>query len=148
MKVTDVVDATDRRLLLLLQQDARRSVTELGRELNLSRTAVHARMSRLEKDGVIARYAAILREPALDGISAIVALHLSVKPCRPVLEEIKDWPEIVDGYSVAGPVDAMLIVRAGSTKALSKLTDRLRAVTDISDVEVTVILDHFASRTR
>lgn len=140
------LDSTDRRLLILLQENARRSVATLGRELNLSRTAVHARLARLERDGVVTGYTAILRPAAVNGVSAIVSIKLSTRPCSLVLERIKSWPEILHGYSTAGPIDAILVVRAPSTSGLSSLADRLGAVPGIEAVETTLILGSFADR--
>jgi DNA-binding Lrp family transcriptional regulator len=103
------LDVADRKLLLLLQENARRSVAALGRELNLSRTAVQARLARLERDGVVAGYTAVLRTPAVDGVSALISLRFGVRPCSLVLDRIRSWPEILHGYSIAGPVDAVLV---------------------------------------
>jgi DNA-binding Lrp family transcriptional regulator len=140
------LDATDRRLISLLQENARRSVAELGRMLNLSRTAVQARLARLERDGVVVGYTAILRKPAADGVSALLSLRFDVRPCSLVLDQIKSWPEILTGYSTAGPIDAVLVVRVSSTSALSSLTDKLATVPGIEGVETTVIVDSFADR--
>ena len=140
------MDATDRRLLALLQQNARRSVTALGKELNLSRTAVHARLARLERDGVVLGYAAVLREPSVGGLSAIVSLRFGLRPCNLVLDRINSWPEILQGYSTAGSTDAVLVVRVASAGALSDLADRLRAVPGIDNVETTLVLSSFGKK--
>jgi DNA-binding Lrp family transcriptional regulator len=140
------LDATDRKLLFSLQENARRSVTELGRVLNLSRTAVQARLARLERDGVIVGYTAILRTPAVNGLSALLSLRFDVRPCSLVLDRIRSWPEILHGYSTAGPTDAVLVVRVSSTSALSSLTDKLAAVPGVKVVETTLIIDSFAER--
>lgn len=136
-------DSTDRELLKLLQQDARRSITELGKTVHLSRTAVQARLARLERDGIIVGYTAILGKPVSDNIAAMIALRFDHAPCKSVIDQIKDWQEIVQGYSVAGPLDAMLVVQVGSTDQLSDLAERLRAVPEIDEVEVTLILKSF-----
>lgn len=142
------IDATDRRLIALLQENARRSVADLGRAINLSRTAVHARLARLERDGPIVGYTAVLRQPATDGVAALVSLRLGVRPCSLVLDRIRSWPEITTGYSTAGPVDAVLVVEAPSLTALSDLTDRLGAVPGVDAVEATVIMDVFTGKAR
>lgn len=140
------LDATDRKLLLLLQENARRSVATLGREVNLSRTAVQARLARLERDGVVAGYTAIIRAPPVHGVSALVSLRFGIRPCNLVLDRIRSWPEILDGYSTAGPIDAVLVVRVLSASALSSLTDRLSAVYGVEAVETTLIMDRFKDR--
>lgn len=143
MPTGTMIDATDRKLLVLLQQDARRTVTALGKELHLSRTAVHARLARLEREGVVVSYSAILREPPDAGLSAIVSLRFGLRPCSLVLDQIKSWPEILHGYSTTGPIDAVLIVRVASSGGLSELADRLKTVVGIDTVETTLVLSNF-----
>lgn len=143
-----VLDPTDRKLLGLLRQNARRSVTALGKELNLSRTAVHARLARLERDGVIAGYVAVLHQPPVNGVSAVVSLRFAVRPCSLVFDRISAWPEIRHGYSTAGPIDAVLVVQLASTAALSDFADRLRAVPGVDAVETTVVLGEFTSQVK
>src|SRR5690606_42132600 len=67
------LDATDRRLIALLQDNARESVTELARKLKLGRSTVHERIARLERNGVILGYAPLLaRNLGAHGSRAIV----------------------------------------------------------------------------
>lgn len=53
-------DETDRKLLLLLQQDAKQTTKELSHKLNLSATAVYERVRKLENTGIIKGYVAVL----------------------------------------------------------------------------------------
>jgi len=71
------LDDTDHRLLTLLQANARRSATALAKELSLSRTAVQARIVRLEREGVITAYVPVLGKPLNNGLQAVVTLVLN-----------------------------------------------------------------------
>jgi DNA-binding Lrp family transcriptional regulator len=140
-QIGGVRDAIDERLLSLLRHNARMTLTALAQELALSRTAVQARMARLERDRVITGYQAIVRETEEDdGLSAVLSITFSQRPCAPVVEKFRHWPEITHYYSVTGPLDAYLVVTVASTQALSGLVDRLSAVAGVGSVRSAVVL--------
>ncbi len=61
-----MIDRIDRQILDLLQQNARLTIQEIGQRINLSKTPVHERIRRLERDGVIDRYVTILNRKKID----------------------------------------------------------------------------------
>lgn len=141
-----VLDATDQKLVLLLQADARQPVAALARQVNLSRPAVQARIARLEREGILAGYVAVVGRAMHAGVEALISLRLGVRPCGLVLDRLKTWPEVVSGYSVAGPIDAVLVCRTTSSEALSRLIDRLATDPGVTTVESAPILDSWSKR--
>lgn len=137
-------DALDDRLIALLCDDARMTLTALAQKLSLSRTAVQARMARLERDGVIAGYRAVLgarADPAADeGLEAILGLTYTQRPCAPVVAGFRQWPEVTRYYSVTGPVDGYLVARVAGAAELSALVDRLSAHPGVGAVISAVVL--------
>jgi DNA-binding Lrp family transcriptional regulator len=134
-------DAIDERLIALLQNDARMTLTALARSVSLSRTAVQARIARLERDEVILGYRAVIREGHReDGLGAIVSLVFSERPCKPVVEKFRHWPEIVNYYSVTGPVDSYVLVRVKDAEALARLVDRFSALPGVGLASSAVML--------
>ena len=134
-------DAIDERLIALLRQNARMSLTALSRAVSLSRTAVQARIARLERDGVILGYQAIVREEDHgDELRAILSLVFSQRPCKPVVAKSRHWPEIEHYYSVTGPVDAYVSVRVRDAQALAELVDRFSAVPGVASASSAVML--------
>ena len=86
-------DAIDERLIALLRSDARMKLTALARSVSLSRTAVQGRIARLERDGIILGYGAIVREAEEDDVlRAILSLVFSERPCHPVVNMFRAWP--------------------------------------------------------
>lgn len=135
------LDAIDRKLLALLRADARASFTALARDAGLSRTAIQKRMARLERDGVILGYTVRLAErPKPPVTRAMLSLRIRTRPCATVLDRFRNWPEVVACYSLAGPVDAMLIVETDDAAALSQLVDRLSAVPGVGEIATALIL--------
>ena len=135
-------DALDDKLIALLRTNARMTLTALSQAVGLSRTAVQARMARLERDKVIVGYRAILAEPRADdgGIGAVLSLTFSQRPCFPVVAKFRHWPEIAHYYSVTGPIDAYVIVRVKTPHALADLVDRLSAIAGMGTVSSAVML--------
>jgi Lrp/AsnC family leucine-responsive transcriptional regulator len=142
------LDETDRRILAILAVDARRSAAAIARALHLSRTAVQARLARLEREGVILGYATLVAPDTIGRVSAFVTLSIGVRPCARVIDQLRDWPEIERIFSVAGERDAILLVSAGSTQALSALADRLSGLDGVAAVATTMILAEHARSAR
>jgi len=141
-------DAIDEKLIALLRGNARMTLTALSQAVALSRTAVQARMAKLERDRVIVAYRAVLGEAHDDdgGLGAILSLTFSQRPCFPVVAKFRHWPEITHYYSVTGPIDAYLIVRVKTPQALAELVDRLSALPGLASVSSAVMLKSNSSR--
>ena len=137
-------DAIDEKLILLLRRNARMSVTALARGVALSRTAVQARIARLERDKIIVGYRAVLGEQHDRGedesLSAVLSVTFSQRPCFPVVEKFRDWPEITNYYSVTGPLDAYVVVKVKNAHELSQFVDRLSALPGVGSVRSAVVL--------
>lgn len=134
-------DTIDEKLVTLLRQNARTSVAALSKAVNLSRTAVQARIARLERDRVITGYQAVLGDAGTDDqLGAVLSITFSVHPCAPVVARFRSWPEVRHHYSVTGPIDAYVLVRAANSAALSELVARFSALEGIASVSSAVIL--------
>lgn len=139
-QIVGACDAIDEKLIALLRQDARMSVTALARAVALSRTAVQARVARLERDGVIIGYRAVLGERTDNSLRAVLSVTFSQRPCSPVVAKFRRWPEITNYYSVTGPVDAFMVVRVKNAQELSSFVDRLSTVPGVGRVASSVML--------
>jgi DNA-binding Lrp family transcriptional regulator len=135
------LDRIDRSILQALAADARLSLTNLAERVHLSRTAVMARVRRLEAAGVIQGYhAAINLTTASRQVSAILLMHFSTRPCAPVIQFLRTQPEVRQVWSVSGPHDAIAEVTVESPAALSALADRLSASAYSLKVDTRLIL--------
>jgi len=143
-QIVGVRDVIDEKLIGLLCDNARMTLTALAQELGLSRTAVQARMTRLERDKVIVGYRAVIGRQhdagEDDGLRAVLSITFSQRPCSPVVEKFRHWPEITNYYSVTGPHDAYVVVRVASAQDLSQLVDRLSAIPGVGSVRSAVVL--------
>ncbi|MDO8861415.1 Lrp/AsnC ligand binding domain-containing protein [Haliea sp. E1-2-M8] len=115
------LNRTDRRLLRLLQQDARSSYAELARQVGLSTTPCKERIKRLEREGVIRGYQAILNPDFLDaGLVVFVQIRLS-RTSQDIFEEFKqsafELPEVQECYLVSGNFDYLIKARVADMNA-------------------------------
>lgn len=134
-------DAIDERLIALLRTNARMSLTALAQSVCLSRTAVQARIARLEREQVILAYRAVIAERQHEeGLGAMLSLVFSQRPCHPIVAKFRHWPEIEHYYSVTGPVDGYALVRVKDAQALAELVDRFSALPGISSASSAVML--------
>ncbi len=115
------LDPTDRRILRALQRDGRQSVVALAESIGLSPTPCQRRLRRLEEEGVIARYAAVL-DPRRVGLAvqAFVQVALashSEEAAATFHRAIAERPEVIAAYVMSGDMDYMLHVVATDFEA-------------------------------
>ncbi|MEV0383483.1 Lrp/AsnC family transcriptional regulator [Nonomuraea sp. NPDC050643] len=135
------MEEIDRRIVTLLARDGRMSFTDLARETGLSVSAVHQRVRRLEKRGVVRGYAAIVDH---DAVGLPLTAFVSIKPIDPAAPD--DAPDrlahlaaIEACHSVAGDESYILKVRVASPVALEDLLQQIRASANVS-TRTTVVL--------
>jgi Lrp/AsnC family transcriptional regulator, leucine-responsive regulatory protein len=137
------MDATDLKALATLQQSGRASWAMLGTELGMTGPAAAERVHKLEADGVIRGYTAILDPKAVGAsLTAYVAVSLDRPSTRqPFLRRVARLPEIQECHHVAGDDDYLLKVRCTGTDDLDRiLTDELKAITGVVRTRTTVVL--------
>ncbi len=105
-------DTHDKKLLQLLQEDSRRTTKELALKLGLSVTAVYERVKKLEREGVISKYVALLDRNKVDK-GFVVFCHLKlIQHTREYLtrfeKEVTRLDEVLECYHVSGDYDYIL----------------------------------------
>jgi Lrp/AsnC family transcriptional regulator len=113
-EATEPMDEIDRKLLELLQEDSTTPLSDLAEKVALSTTPVWKRIQKMEQTGVIARRVVLL-DPELIGIGLIVFVGIEAYQHTPewltkFATAIRDMPEIMEAYRMAGEVDYMLRV--------------------------------------
>ncbi len=135
------MEETDRKILTLLAADGRMSFTDLGKATGLSTSAVHQRVKRLEKRGLIKGYGASIDH---DQLGLPLTAFVSVTPIDPA--EPDDYPlrladiaEIESCWSVAGEESYILKARVPTPVDLEELLARIRSVANVS-TRTTIVL--------
>lgn len=109
------LDDVDRKILNILQVNSRITVRELSEKLNLSTTPIHERVKKLEKNGFIKKYIALIN-PKLIGkkltVYISVSLHDHTKEVIDVFEkQMEVLDEVMECYYISGNYDFLLKVQ-------------------------------------
>lgn len=119
------IDATDRRILTVLQKEGRMTNADLSERVNLSPSACHRRVQRLEAEGIIADYVALLNARKL-GWPTTVFVEITLQgQADEVLEAferaVKKIPDILECHLMAGTADYLLKVVARDTEDFARI---------------------------
>ncbi len=143
-----LLDELDRRLVALLQADARTSAADLSRQLGVARTTVLARLARLEKQGVIVGYTVKLaRDEGESGVEAYVGITTEPKSARLVTARLATLPELRQLCSVSGEFDYLALLHADSPARLDALLDEIGGFEGVRKTTTSVVLARRIDRT-
>ena len=123
------LDRTDIRILELLQQDGKISNIKLAEAVNLSATAVLARVQKLSKDGFILGYEAHLNPKLLNhGFVVFIEIILdrtTANALEQFAEAVKDIPEIMECHMISGGFDFLLKIRCAHMDDFRKISGQV-----------------------
>ncbi|WP_415328986.1 Lrp/AsnC family transcriptional regulator [Chryseobacterium sp. MMS23-Vi53] len=139
------LDDKDLQLLRLLQKDAKLTVKELAKEVNLSPSPVFERVKRLEQEGYVKKYAAILDAEKLNlGFTVFCQLKLKSNDSYLAVEfeqEILEIEEVAECYSISGDFDFLLKVYVRDMKQYQNFVfNILGAVPSIGSTHSTFVM--------
>lgn len=133
-----MLDAVDRKILAILQQDCTMPVAEIGRMVGLSTTPCWRRIQKLEDKGVIQRRVALLDPKMVEaGVTVFVAISTSQHTqdwLNRFHASIQEFPEVVEFYRMSGQVDYMLRVVVPDIEHYDAFYKRLIAKIELTDV--------------
>ena len=145
------MDAIDRKILALLQQDASHSVAEIGNLVGLSSTPCWKRIQRLEADGVIQRRVALVDQDKIGlGVTVFVSIETgdhSQDWLDRFANEVGAMPEVMEFYRMAGDVDYMLRVVVPDIQGYDNFYKRLIAAVPLKNVTSRFAMERIKSTT-
>ncbi len=129
-------DKIDKKLLTLLQQDSKVTNKELSNKLNLSVTAVYERIKKLEKEGVISKYVALLKKEKIDK-TFVAFCHIKlVQHTQDYVikfeKEVTSLAEVLECYHISGDYDYLLKVIVKDMEAFREFM--VKKLTSISHI--------------
>lgn len=121
----DDLDATDRRILAVLQRQGRITNAELAETVHLSASACHRRVQRLEEEGFIADYVALLDARRM-GRPTVVFVEITLQGQAADLldafeREVARVPDILECHLMAGTADYLLKIVAADTEDFARI---------------------------
>ena len=139
------LDAIDKKILEILQVEGRITNNELAGRIGLTTTPTLERVRRLEREGVIEGYRAMVNKEAVDkGLTVFVTVTLSIHQLN-LLEEftsaIQSIPEILACYNTTGEGDFLLKIVAKDTQDYERLLrTKLATLPDVQRVHTSIVL--------
>ena len=120
------VDSLNAKILKCLQQNARMSNAEIGRQVGISSPAVSERIKKMEDLGVIEGYKTIV-SPFEIGyqLKAIITLRAFMGKLKPFLDKVKTYDEVVNCYRITGDENIVMEVVLKNNKHLETFIDQL-----------------------
>ncbi|MCE7993791.1 MAG: Lrp/AsnC family transcriptional regulator [Roseivirga sp.] len=140
-----MLDQTDYKIIDLLQQDAKLTIKEIAGELGLTATPVHERIKKLERAGVIKKYAAIIDRERI-GLNMLVFCSVSLKNhnsqyIEEFQRDIQQLTHVVDCYHVGGLFDYLLKVMATDMSDYQEfVSKKLAALENIGTVQSSFVM--------
>jgi Lrp/AsnC family leucine-responsive transcriptional regulator len=141
-----MIDDKDRAILDILQRDDRTGYAEIGSRVKLAASSVYERVKRMERQGVIRAYGAVVDAREVGrGVTAFVSVATRAASAE-LVPRLAAFPEVEDCYSIAGADSLLLKVRTRSTQELESLLERMRATIGVERTRTTIALDTYFER--
>ena len=146
MDKTEKLDKTDLQILRTLQENARLTVKELASSVSLSSTPVFERLKRLENQGYIKKYIAVLDAEKLNQ-GCIVFCNVKLKRVNREIansftDVIQQIPEVTECYNISGNYDYLLKIHAPNMKYYQEfILNVLGTIESLGSLESTFVMD-------
>lgn len=140
------LDKTDLQILRALQENARLTTKELATKVNLSSTPVFERLKRLERNGIIKKYIAVVDAEKLNR-GFVVFCNVKMKRInREIATEfthiIRKIPEVTECYNISGSYDYMLKINAPNMKHYQEfILNVLGSIEYLGSIESVFVMD-------
>jgi len=146
------IDEKDKQLLSLLQKNCKLSLRELSEITEMRETTIFTRIKRLEREGIIKEYRAILDPKAVGkNVLAFILIkydHSSGFTQREVAEKIANLPEIQEVHIIAGDWDIIAKVREKDVESLGKVVlDKIREIKGIKETVSLIVFENIKETT-
>ncbi|TCC25792.1 Lrp/AsnC family transcriptional regulator [Kribbella speibonae] len=143
------LDDTDRAILDLLRDNARRPLREIATAVGLTVAPVQRRITRLEKLGVIERYTVQINHGRIaGGIEAMTELHFADDlDLAQIMEFVAQVPEVKEVLTLAGDPDALIRIQVEGVEDLRRVVSSLRSTKAIASTKTLVVLEQWTRRT-
>ena len=147
MKAGNNMDNIDKKIIKILQDNARATISVISSEISLSMPAVSERLKKLETSGIIQQYTAILNPEMVDrGLEAVIFFSFENSDReKEFLKYIPEEKEIKECFLIAGSFDYCMKVCTDSPKSLENLIFRIKAK-GATKTNVMVVLSYILNK--
>ncbi|MCG6909338.1 MAG: Lrp/AsnC family transcriptional regulator [Deltaproteobacteria bacterium] len=140
------IDATDMRIIRLLQQNGRMSNTDIAKKAGISETTVRYRLQRLTKEEFIQIVAMVNPLKLGFGIEGSIRIKADIKAIHKIAEKLKAIDSLYFVARSMGVYDFETEYYVKSSTELKTLIDTINAIEGVLDTEVSTVLDYVKER--
>jgi DNA-binding Lrp family transcriptional regulator len=138
---TPELDEVDRAILRRLQEDARISFKEIAKETGTSEATIFVRVKKLQKNGVIKGFRAIVNpEPLGKNVTAFALVKAEPRSYPKMLSQLANLDDIYELYDVTGAYYSIIKVRTDTSEQLAKLLDKIGEIEGVAGTETVMVL--------
>jgi len=142
-----MINEKDEELISILRCNARASVSDIARSLNVSRTAIQNRINKLENKGIIKSYSIELGETYKSQLTSInVSLKVKPKLRKNVGIALRKIHQISTIYSISGEFDLLMIIEVQTLQDLSAILEVICNLDGVERTNSSIILDTIFER--
>ena len=146
------IDNTDKKLLEILQDNAKTHINDLAKAINLTKSPVYERIKRFENEGIIDKYVAVLNTDKIDSpMTVFCSVSLESQKIKAIEEfscAVENIPEVIECYLMGGANDFLLKVLVKDLQAYHEFSSgKLAALPYVSQIKSTFVLNAVKSST-
>ena len=136
------LDLTNIKLLRALQEDGRRSLRKIAKELDVSTVTVINRMKELRKKGIIKGFSVQIEPSKIGlGLTAVISLKARGKLLLPVQEKVSKDPRVCGVYDVTGDFDSIVVARFKNVQDLNNFVKKVLIMEGIERTSTQVAMN-------
>lgn len=146
------IDYIDIRILEVLQRDAKINIKDLADQLNMTKTPIYERIKKMEKEGIIASYVALLNKKNIGSyITVFCSVSLDMQKAENLEqfdEAIKNLPEVVECYLTGGIADYLMKVVVKDLQGYHEFASgKLAKIAHVVQIKSTFVLSEIKYQT-
>ena len=146
------LDSLDKQILILLQRDSSLKTKEVATSIGLSITPTYDRIKRLEKEGVIKKYVAILNREAINKAVTVICHITLIKHEQSLVakfeNEISKINEVMECFNIAGNYDYILKVIVPNLNSYTDvITNKISTINNVSNVNSSFVMTEVKNET-
>ena len=143
------IDSIDKEILRMLQDDARISFKKIANKIGVSEATIFVRVKKLQKNGVIKRFTAIVSPDLLGkNLTAFVLVNTEPRNLEHVLNTLSKMDDVYEVYDVTGTYYVIAKIRTENRKTLAEIIDRIGMIDGVTRTETAIVLKCVKEETR
>lgn len=143
------IDAVDRKILEMLQDDARIAFRKIAEQAGVSEATIFVRVRKLLEKGVIRRFTALVAPEKLGtNLTAFVLINADPKKLQIVLDALSSMDAVYEVYDVTGTYYVIAKIRTQDREKLAKIIDQIGMIEGVASTETAIVLRAVKEETR